>query len=209
MLKRKSIKLVLTMIDRIIPASSCAAKRRGFHAGLFILLALLLCPSTYGLSAVSRGFDELVQLADVVIVGTVGNVRSELTQSDLDQNIVSFVSFNKLEVVKGQVSGQDYTLQVPGGIVGRFAQDYPGVPQFRIGQRYVVFVRGNHTDLFPVVGITQGVFRVLTDAQGQRVVVRDDIATEAAQRHSLSSVTNGAVSLHNFLQQIRSRELAP
>jgi len=95
-------------------------------------------------------------------------------------------------------------LRVPGGVVGRFAQDYPGIPAFQTGQRYLVFIRGNQHDFFPVVGISQGVFRILSNTQGQQVVVRDDHISRAGQR-ALTTLTQDAPTLESFIQDIRAR----
>lgn len=174
--------------------------------GAWVALCALLNSMAYGVTEVPRSFDELVQLADLVIVGTVREVRSGYANNGLDQdNIVSQVTFQDLDVVKGRIDVPTYDLQVPGGVVDRFAQTYPGIPLFIPGQRYVLFIRGNHRDFFPVVGISQGVFRVLMDPQGKQVVVRDDLATEAALAHSLSQTMQEATTLDNFLLQIRDR----
>lgn len=183
--------------------SSRLLRKAAWGAGI-VGLTLLLSAPAHALSVVPRSFDELAQLAELVIVGTVKDVRSEFANGGLDQeNIVSYVSFNGLEVIKGESSAAEYTLQVPGGVVGRFAQDYPGVPLFHAGQRYVVFIRGNRRDFFPVVGVNQGLFRVLTDAQGRQVVVQDDIVTHAGQR-ALSSVVQNAPTLDSFERKIRA-----
>lgn len=173
--------------------------------GAVMALSLLMCAPAHGLSVVPRSFDELVQLADLVVVGTVKEVRSEFADGGLDQNtIFSYATFTDLEVVKGQSAASEYVLRVPGGVVGRFAQDYPGIPLFRTGRRYLVFIRGNHRDFFPVVGITQGVFRVLTNAQGRQVVLRDDQVSHAGQR-ALTAATQNAPTLDNFINRIRTR----
>ena len=173
--------------------------------GAMAALALLLCTSAQGLSVVARSFDELVQRADLVLVGTVSEVHSEFADGGLDQNtIFSYVNFSNLQVVKGQVSGEPYVLRVPGGVVGRFAQDYPGIPAFHTGQRYLVFIRGNRHDFFPVVGISQGVFRILSNTQGQQVVVREDHIGRAGQR-ALTTLTQDAPTLESLIQDIRAR----
>lgn len=185
-------------------SSQPVGARPSLLCAVLLLLGLLSAAPAYSLTVVPRSFDELVQLADVVMVGTVQDVRSEFADNDPDQNILSFVSFKELQIIKGEVPTQEYTLQVPGGVVGRFAQNYPGIPQFQPGQRYVVFIRGNHRDFFPVVGVTQGVFQVLTDGQGRQVVVRDDIALQAGLTRLLSSITHNAPSLDTFLRQIKA-----
>ena len=167
-------------------------------------VAVLMCTPAHGLSVISRSFDELVQRADLVLVGTVSEVRSEFADGGLDQNtIFSYVNFNDLRVVKGQVNSEPYVLRVPGGVVGRFAQDYPGIPAFQTGQRYLVFIRGNQHDFFPVVGISQGVFRILSNAQGQQVVIRDDHIGHAGLR-ALSTLTQDAPTLDKFIQDIHA-----
>jgi len=55
-----------------------------------------------------------------------------------------------------------------------------------------------------VVGISQGVFRILNNAQGQQVVVRDDHIGHAGQR-ALTTLTQDAPTLDNFIQDIRAR----
>ncbi len=173
--------------------------------GAMAALALLLHTPVHALSVVSRSFDELVQRADLVLVGTVTEVHSEFAADGLDQNtIFSYVNFSDLQVVKGQVTAEPYVLRVPGGVMGRFAQDYPGIPAFQTGQRYLVFIRGNQHDFFPVVGISQGVYRILSNAQGQQVVVRDDHIGHAGRR-ALTTLMQDAPTLDSFIQDIRTR----
>jgi len=168
-------------------------------------VAVLMCTPAHSLTVISRSFDELVQHADLVLVGTVSKVHSEFADDGLDQNtIFSYVNFNDLQVVKGQVNSEPYEMRVPGGVVGRFAQDYPGIPAFQTGQRYLVFIHGNRHDFFPVVGINQGVFRILSNAQGQQVVVRDDHIGHDGLR-ALTTLTQDAPTLDKFIQDIRAR----
>lgn len=195
------------MLNQFIAFFSRSLWLRGSLPNAILLAGLLLVAGipAHGLTVLPRTFDELVQLADAIMVGTVQEVHSGFADNGLSQNILSYVDFGDLQIIKGQVSTPTYTLQVPGGVVGRFAQDYPGIPQFQAGQRYVVFIRGNQRDFFPVVGITQGVFRVLKDGQGKQVVVRDDIAAQTSGLRSLSSVTRTAPSLDTFEQEIKDR----
>ena len=196
------------MSSHFLPLLGGRRRYRDSWLAAVVALSLLMCAPAHGLSVVARSFDELVQRADLVLVGTVSEVHSEFADNGLDQNtIFSYVNFSDLQVVKGQVNSEPYVLRVPGGVVGRFAQDYPGVPAFQTGQRYLVFIRGNQRDFFPVVGITQGMFRILTNGQGQQVVVRDDQVGHAGQR-ALTTLTQNAPTLDDFIQNIHTR-LAP
>ena len=170
-----------------------------------MLSVMMICTPAHGLTVVSRSFDELVQLADLVLAGTVKEVHCQFADDGLDQNtIFSYVTLSDLKVVKGRFAPSEYVLRVPGGVIGRFAQDYPGVPTFQTGQSYVVFIRGNRRDFFPVVGIGQGVFRILTDSRGQRVVIREDRLDHTGQR-ALSEMTHNAPTLDDFIRSIRDR----
>jgi hypothetical protein len=184
------------------------AGRKRLWISWLAIIALVSQIPAYGLSVIPRTFEELVQRADLVLVGTVREVRSNFAHGGLDQNtIISDVSFYDLRLVKGQVAGSEYVLQVPGGVVGRFAQNYPGIPSFQTGQRYLVFIRGNRRDFFPVVGINQGVFRIVANDRGQQVVVRDDRIGHAGRR-TLSTMRQTAPTLDAFIQKIQDR-LAP
>lgn len=172
------------------------------RAAPLILLAWALLAATpvHALTAVPRSFDELVQLADAVIVGTVSAVNSEIAYTP-SRHIISHVTLSDLQVIKGATIAGDYILEVPGGVVGRYAEDYPGLPVFQVERRYVVFVRGNQHDFFPVVGVDQGVFRVTKDAAGRQVVVREDAAANPAR----GALTVTAPSLEQFIRDIQAR----
>ena len=164
------------------------------------MLAFGMTPATHALSVAPRGFDEVVALADLVIVGTVYTQQSRFDAPD-QAHISTYVTLRDLEVVKGTLDEAQYTLRIAGGVVGDRAEAYPGLPQFVTGQRYVLFVRGNHRDLFPVVGIHQGVYRVVKDGTGREVVLPlHGDAQQAASQISLTSET-----LELFIKRVRAR----
>ena len=184
--------------------TSCKNNIRVWIVALAIT-SQLLSPAAHSLTETPRSFDKLVQLSDMILVGTVRDVRSEFANGGLDQNtIFSYVSLSDLNIVKGQVTTAEYVLRVPGGVVGRFAQDYPGIPSFQIGQRYLVFIRGNNRDLFPVVGISQGMYRILSNTQGQQIVIPEDQLNLHSQ-HSLTTMSQNAPTLDSFITSIRGQ----
>jgi hypothetical protein len=77
-------------------------------------------------------------------------------------------------VIKGAVPAMPYELRLPGGVVGTTAQKYPGMPALEQGGRYVLFVHGQESEFFPLVGAYQGLYRVLADADGRQRVLRAD-----------------------------------
>src|SRR3569623_707177 len=160
-----------------------------------VLLALLTIPSAHALSVVPRSFDELVTLADLVIVGTVSAQQSRCDTPE-QAHISTYVTLSDLQVVKGALDDPQYTLRIAGGVVGDRAEEYPGLPQLVTGQSYVLFVRGNQRDFFPVVGIHQGVYHIVKDAAGREVVLPlQGDAQEAATSETLDA----------FLKRVRAR----
>jgi hypothetical protein len=78
-------------------------------------------------------------------------------------SITTHITFNDLNVVKGQIAYSTYTLEMLGGTVGREHFDIPGAPTFTQDETYVLFIKGNSSSMFPLVGAHQGQFQVRYD----------------------------------------------
>ena len=141
----------------------------GWAVGILMLL-VVWHTRVEALIAMQRTLAELVGLADCVLIGTVTRVTSALGANG--ERIYTYVTLMDLKVIKGEVSDTQYVLRVRGGVVDRQGEFYPGLPQLKEGERYILFVQGNFRNLFPVVGLAQGVFRVEWDPQRQQEVVR-------------------------------------
>jgi hypothetical protein len=133
------------------------------------LLALGWTTSSWALTAVPRTFAELVGLADWVLIGTVTQVTSAVEAKG--ERIYTYVTLADLEMIKGAWHDTEYVLRVSGGVVDQRGEVYPGLPQFEAGRRYVLFIQGNFSALFPVVGLHQGVFCVEWDPARQQTMV--------------------------------------
>ncbi len=133
------------------------------------LLVLGWTTSSWALTAVPRTFAELVGLADWVLIGTVTQVTSAVAAQG--ERMYTYVTLADLEMIKGEWHDTEYVLRVSGGVVDQRGEVYPGLPQFEVGRRYILFIQGNFSALFPVVGLHQGVFRVEWDPARQQTVV--------------------------------------
>jgi hypothetical protein len=56
-------------------------------------------------------------------------------------------------------------LEIPGGTIGSKTMRVAGAPEFKAGERWVLFVLPEYRT-FPVVGLWEGAFRVASDAEG-------------------------------------------
>jgi hypothetical protein len=182
-------------------------QRNAWAIGLVMLL-LGWQTRVDALTAIPRTFAELVERADCVLIGTVMQVTTAVGAEG--EKIYTYVTLADLDVLKGEVPDTSYVLRVRGGVVDTQAEVYPGLPQLEAGGRYILFVQGNFRDLFPVVGLRQGVFRVGWDSARQQEVVRplqDEAHTSSSAERLLDSQSRSArpedgVTVEAFVQRI-------
>lgn len=196
------------LLNRLEKSVRRRAPARGVMGWGAALLLMLLSTAAQALTAVSRPFPELVQEAEVIVVGTVAGVTSAWSADRA--TIHTTVSLVDLDLIKGEIPAVPYELRLAGGVVGDTAQTYPGMPRLVAGGRYVLFVRGNLREFFPLVGAYQGLYRVLTDPDGEQRVLRADQGDSPVVR---ALMLPAQPTLEEFTarirEEIRSTEQAP
>ncbi len=108
-------------------------------------------------------FRELVTISTVIVHGRVTDAHGERT--DGRRSVETLVTIDAREYLKGDL-GAEFTIHVPGGQLGRYRTIFVGAPEFRTGDEVVLFLRGGR-----IVGLSQGAFRVVADADGGRPTV--------------------------------------
>ena len=152
-----------------------------------------------------KNFDQLVAEADAIFVGTASAAAARKLPEGA---IVTDVSFTRLQVIKGNVSDSSLTLMTAGGSVGGETFEIRGLPRFRMDVSYLVFVQGNGTTIFPVVGGDQGMFQLKTDAATAASLVFNARGLPVASPSVLQSVGLQApapIPLADFLAAIKRR----
>lgn len=138
-----------------------------------MLVALMLFASNgWALTVMEKSFAQLVEQADLVIIGTVEYIDGQWDGAQTASRIVSAITLGNLQVIKGAMTASTYVLHMAGGEVGGFRQVYPGLPKLELGGRYTLFVRGNGQSLVPLVGVDQGVYEVRWDAPARQYMAR-------------------------------------
>jgi len=139
---------------------------------LFLALALTFfgLQATRATTVIPPTFDELVSKAEVIFQGTVTDVRSQWIGEGAQHRIVSYVTFNVEDAMKG-TPGATYTLRMLGGTVDGETMEVTDTPKFAVGDRDVLFVENNGSQFVPLVGIMHGRFHVETDPQTGREIV--------------------------------------
>ncbi|HEX5474373.1 MAG TPA: hypothetical protein VFX12_06915 [Vicinamibacterales bacterium] len=105
-------------------------------------------------------FHELVAGARVILHARVLGVRAQW--ADGRRRVETLVTLEAEEYLKGQL-GEQITIRVPGGQLGRYRTIMIGAPAFTAGQDLVLFLDSSGPSLPFVFGLSQGVFRVVVD----------------------------------------------
>ncbi len=150
---------------------------------LVLMVATILalhCPAQ-ATSVTEVTFPELVHGADVIAVGSVSSIKERWDEAR--KAPLTLVTFSNHTVLKGN-PGVSMTLEFLGGRTPQgLTLVIPGVPQFKVGEKTVLFCAGNHRDFSPVVGVWQGVLRVMTDPQRGVETVSDNFRIPIVNIH--------------------------
>ncbi len=134
-----------------------------------------------------RSFDDVCARAEDVFCGTVASVQSRLDHQS--GTIHTYTTFENIDWILGGDGQLRYTVRTLGGTVGGQSLVVDGMPRFKLGQRYILFLHGNNHYACPVIGWHQGCFRIVEgDHRG-----RPQIETYAGRR-VLSAGPEGVVT---------------
>jgi len=124
---------------------------------LFFLSILLAVPSS-ATTIIPADLGELSRDARAIVRGRVLALDAQWTEDR--GTIETIVTLEVEHYLKGAL-GQTLRFRVPGGDLGRFRSIFVGAPQFVVDERVVVFLGANGPSVPYVLGLSQGVFRIL------------------------------------------------
>jgi hypothetical protein len=107
--------------------------------------------------------DQLVARAGAIIVTETTARRSDWRWSGQGRSIVTTVTFKVERVLKGRAPAQT-ELVFLGGEIGDVGLRVAGMPEFHVGDRDVLFVAPERRAVSPLVGFSEGRFRIVRDA---------------------------------------------
>ncbi len=147
--------------------------------------------------------EQLTAEAEAIVIGRV--VASESRW--IDRTLVTAVTVQIAETIKGTVSGQIEVL-LPGGVDAnrrvKVAMTYPGAPQMRDGEDVFLFLtQDSDVGGLIVAGFAQGKFSILTQQGGTRVVSRDLRGSQLVEGTGLSRGTVDAHAARRFPERNR------
>ncbi len=188
---------------------------------LLVICTLMTIARVHATTVIPPTFDELVAQAELIFEGTVTNVQSQWVGEGGQRHIVSYVTVQVDDSIKGN-PGKSYTMRMLGGTIGDQTMEVSDSPKFKAGDRDILFVEHNGTQFIPLVGIMHGRFRVEPDsATGADVVKSDkgraltDLAAlgkdghALAQQSSIAANAGKALRAADFKAAIRARLANP
>ena len=142
-----------------------------FRAAFFVLFcALALSSSAFAATVLPLGLERLHADAKQIFLGECLTNTVQLDQQS--GKVVTYTVFEVLETYKGNL-GRSQTIKQIGGNLPEAGLNVkiPGVPQFEVGKRYVVFLPpASDLGFSSPVGLSQGMFTLKTDASGTQTV---------------------------------------
>jgi hypothetical protein len=132
-----------------------------------LVAALVVGASTTVL--VPADMPELARAATAIAYGRIAGVRARVAPDT--RRIEREVTFDVIDYYKGDL-GRTVTFSVPGGQFGHHRTVMVGAPEFSEGEEVVLFLATGGLPSPRLVGLSQGVFRVVPDTRtGERLVV--------------------------------------
>jgi len=139
-----------------------------------MLGAVLLAAPRAGATVLTpMDFAEQCKRAERIFVGSVRALESRRNPS-APRYFETLVTFAVEETLVGP-SAPEVQLRFSGGVVDGARQAIDGIPEFAVGERYVVLANGPDAApaVSPIMGFNQGLYRVESPAGAPRALVRD------------------------------------
>jgi len=150
---------------------------------------------------VPADFNELAREALTIVHGRVVDVRSQWT--DGRRRVETVVTLQVHSALKGQ-TGATVSVLVPGGEMGRYRSVMIGAPRFREGEEVVLFLGGRAPALPHLLGMGQGVYRVIREpGTGRAVVTPPALVAAAPGRVVRGDAGRRAIGIDEFSQQVK------
>lgn len=134
------------------------------------LLALGAAVPLAATTLLPMDLDSLADQAELVFTGTAMHNEIALTKDGAFP--FTFTTFRIHDVLKGRTRAGEIVLRFAGGDLGDRGVGIVGMPEFKEGETYLLFVRGNGRESCPILGWEQGMYRFSRDTvEGKSVLV--------------------------------------
>jgi len=128
--------------------------------------------------------DEIIESADVIVMGKVTDMRSEWGVRSFTKSriIYTYITISDVDYIKGQ-GGRELLIYIPGGSVGDVGLGVSDAPFFKLGEEVILFLGAPERD---------GARSIPELFQGKYTIVNGMILEKG-------------IPLSSFLQEIKTR----
>jgi hypothetical protein len=139
-----------------------------------ILLTVAACCLTFlpGSTLQRLSLTDMIQKSTMIVRGTIQPGTSATLRGPMIYTHYQLSVKTAFKGAPGQSPGQFVDVAVPGGALNGMQQPVAGAPALTPGKDCVFFLWTSKSGLTQVIGLSQGLFNVTTNAQGQAVVSR-------------------------------------
>jgi len=114
--------------------------------------------------------DELLSAADAVVLGQVLGIESA---ARADAPIRTYVAIDPEEILVGELPLAPFVIREPGGVVGERAEWVFGAPEFRVGERVLLFLKKGPDGVLHTLHLALGKFSVQREPDGREVALQN------------------------------------
>jgi hypothetical protein len=164
------------------------------------VLALAMPALSHATTVIGAGVGELSRDARAIVVGQV--VALDARWAADRGRIETVVTLDAQSYLKGAL-GEEIHFIIPGGQIGRFRNIIVGAPALRIGERVVVFLSAQGPSMPYVLGLNQGVFRVVP--QNGVWVVTPPVSAPGSRRIVRGDASRTPMPLDEFAREVRAQ----
>src|SRR5262245_36659810 len=140
---------------------------------------------------------------DAVAIARGHVVAVEAQWKDGRRGIETLVTLETESYLKGNL-GSVVQFRVPGGSLGRFRSIVVGAPQFAVGQRCFLFLASRGPTVPYVLGMSQGVFRLVQSSAGEWLLTPPPIMPAADGPIVGGNLSAKPSPLGEFERQVRA-----
>lgn len=169
-----------------------------------LTLCLYLSSEAQATTAVMLTDEELITSSRVILLGDVLSTRSQ--RDPKQEQIYTYIQLQVVSVLKGRLRSDKIIVRQLGGQVGDEVALVFGTPEFKLGQRVLLFLDSDANGILRTAHLFQGKYDVVTDERtGEAFVERkvDAGAVHIVGENRSAEVTNRA-SLSAFTSKIRN-----
>lgn len=173
------------------------------RALLFLAVSVSLSLPARATVLVPADLGELSRDARAIAYGRVVALDAQWTEDR--GTIETIVTLEVERYLKGAL-GSTVRFRTPGGDLGRFRSIVVGAPEFAVDQRVVVFLGARGPSVPYVLGLSQGVYRVVRGEDSGWVVTPPAMLAAASASVPIvrGDPSRRAVPLNDFAERIRA-----